>query len=329
MITLEDNFTDVIGKAQRGLHISDRDLLHQSGITAAELKALRAGEPLDAALRRIAGPLHLDPYALEDLAHRRWIPRQPEFPHGFAMFVSKDEDMTVNSYLVWDARTRQAAAFDTGTDCGPMLDTASAEGLKIGWIFLTHTHSDHVADLDRLAAATKAEIRVSEREPVDHPMARPFRDNAQFHIGVLAVRTVPTGGHSPGQTSYIVTGLTRPLAIVGDSLFAGSIGGSADHFSEQLENDRSHLLSLQRDTVLACGHGPLTTVSSERLHNPFFAFNHTPPETRDRDPAARTPHARRLRASPKGRARKAGKGGKAKARGGTRRRSGGADTRSP
>jgi glyoxylase-like metal-dependent hydrolase (beta-lactamase superfamily II) len=68
-----------------------------------------------------------------------------------------------------------------------------------------------------------------------------------------------------------VTGLSWPLAIVGDSLFASSIGGSASHFADQYKNDREKIFSLPRDTVLACGHGPLTTVAQEKEHNPFFA----------------------------------------------------------
>ena len=43
------------------------------------------------------------------------------------------------------------------------------------------------------------------------------------------------------------------------------------HFNEQLRNDREKIFSLPNDTVLACGHGPLTTVRQEKNHNPFFA----------------------------------------------------------
>ena len=49
------------------------------------------------------------------------------------------------------------------------------------------------------------------------------------------------------------------------------MGGSATHFKDQLRNNRRKILSLPRDTVLACGHGPLTTLDQEKAHNPFLA----------------------------------------------------------
>jgi len=80
-----------------------------------------------------------------------------------------------------------------------------------------------------------------------------------------------TSGHSPGLTTYYITGLSWPLAVVGDAIFAGSMGGSITAFEEQLKNDREKILPLPRDTVLACGHGPLSTIGQEKQHNPFFA----------------------------------------------------------
>jgi len=270
-IPLEDNFTDVIGKAQRGLRISDPDLAARAEVSPADLAAVKGGRVIDAVIRRVARHLRLSPAALEDLAHQRWYPEVPELKQGFAMFNTAYEDMRVNNYLAWDPRTKAAAAFDTGADCGRLIDLAQAEGLDLKYIFLTHTHDDHVADLARLAGSAGAEVWASEREPSDFPGARTFRENAHFHLGALAIKTLLTWGHSPGMTTYYVTGLSRPLAIVGDAVFASSMGGSATHFEEQYRNDREKILTLPRDTVLACGHGPLTTLAQELAHNPFFA----------------------------------------------------------
>jgi hydroxyacylglutathione hydrolase len=270
-IPIEDNFTDVIGKAQRGLGIPDEELCKRAEVGPEDLAAVKSGKLLDAVIRRVARHLRLGPGALEDLAHRRWYPKTPVFPHGFAVFNTPFEDITVNSYLVWDARARTAAAFDTGADCAGMLDLIGTERLRLQMILITHTHDDHVADLPRLARETGAEVWASEREPADHPGARVFKENEHFHIGAIAIKTLSTWGHSPGQTTFYVTGLSFPLAIVGDSMFACSIGGSPAHFADQYKNDVEKILSLPRNTVLACGHGPLTTVAQERRHNPFFA----------------------------------------------------------
>lgn len=270
-IALEDDFNDLIAKAQRGLGVDDARLAELAQVGAADLAAVQGGRVIDAVIRRVARHLRLDPQRLEDLAHRRWFPEQPEFPRGFALFSTVYEDMRVNSYLVWDPRSREAAAFDTGADCGEMLDLARTEGLRVRYVFLTHTHEDHVADLARLARETGAEVWASEREPAPHPGARVFRENAHFHVGGLAIKTLLTSGHSPGLTTFFVTGLARPLAIVGDALFAGSMGGSREHFEEQHRNDVEKIFTLPRDTALACGHGPMTTLAQEKLHNPFFA----------------------------------------------------------
>ncbi|ACB76810.1 MBL fold metallo-hydrolase [Opitutus terrae] len=268
-IPLEDNFTDVIGKAQRGLHITDADLAGRAGISTEDLAALKSGRPLVAVLRRVARHLRLSPDALEALATNAWYPAQPNFPTGFAAFNTRYDDMTVNSYLVWDARSKQAAAFDTGADSQALVDTAAAEHLSVRYLFLTHTHEDHIADLARLVAATGAEVWSHEKEPL--PGAKTFRENAHFHLGPLAIKTLLTPGHSPGLTTFYVTGLSWPLAVTGDAIFASSIGGSTTDFEQQYRATRDKVLSLPRDTVLAPGHGPLTTVAQEKQANPFFA----------------------------------------------------------
>ncbi len=269
-IPLEDNFTDIIGKAQRGLQLTDDALATAANVPVADLQAVKQGEIQEITLLALARPLGLDRNALLALARREWYPEQPIFKRGFAMFNTTFEDMTVNSYLVWDVKTRLAAAFDTGADARPILDTIAGEGLTLRYIFLTHTHEDHIADLDRLAA-TGAGVWASELEPSDRPGAKTFQENAHFHLGELSIKTLFTWGHSPGMTTYFISGLSWPLAIVGDALFAGSMGGSPTHFEIQLRHNKQKILKLPADTVLACGHGPLTTLKQEKQHNPFFA----------------------------------------------------------
>jgi len=270
-IPIEDNFDDVINKTQRGLHITDEQLALRAGVSAEDLAAVKGGTPIFAVIRRVARHLRLGPDALEELARKSWYPEQPNFPRGFAMFNTPFEDMTVNSYLVWDTRTKHAAAFDTGADAQAMLDTIQSEGLDLRYIFITHTHDDHIADLAKLAGETKAEVWAGELEPVDFPGAQTFKENAHFHFGEIAVKTLFTWGHSPGMTTFLVTGLSWPLAIVADSIFACSMGGSPTNFADQYRNNQEKILTLAKDTVIAPGHGPLTTLAQEKLHNPFFA----------------------------------------------------------
>lgn len=271
-LPLEDNFTDVIGKAQRGLKITDEQLAKRAEVTLEDLTAVKSGEVNDIVIRRIARHLKLSASALDDLAHKRFYPAAPVFARGLAMFNTPHGDMTVNNYLLWDTRSRSAAVFDTGANAEGLIATIEAEELDVRHIFITHTHEDHIEALPAIVAACpRADIWSSELEPVDHPKAKTFAENAHFHIGELAVKTLFTWGHSPGMTTFFVTGLSWPLAIVGDSLFASSMGGSVDHYADQLRNNHEKIFTLPRNTVIAPGHGPLTTLALEKQHNPFFA----------------------------------------------------------
>src|SRR3954462_10202131 len=112
-IPLEDNFDDVINKAQRGLKISDEDLAKRAEVTPEDLAAVKSGKPIDAVIRRVARNLRLSPDGLEPLTYKPRDTQQPIFPTGFAAFNTKYGDMTVHSYLIWDSRAKTAAAFDT------------------------------------------------------------------------------------------------------------------------------------------------------------------------------------------------------------------------
>jgi glyoxylase-like metal-dependent hydrolase (beta-lactamase superfamily II) len=176
--------------------------------------------------------------------------------------------MTVNSYLAWDEKNGQGVAFDTGAIAQPMLDFARQRGVRITTILLTHTHSDHIADLAKLKKETNAPAFVSQLEPV--PGAEGFSEGRSFIVGNLQIASRKTSGHSVGGTTFIISGLKSPVAVVGDSLFAGSMGGGMVSYADALENNRTKILSLPQETVLCPGHGPLTTVGEEKQHNPFF-----------------------------------------------------------
>ena len=241
-------------------------------ISLEDLAKVKSGETLFAVVRRVARHLRLHPDALEALARKSWYPKIPVFPRGFAAFNTPFEDMTVNSFLIWDLKTKEAVAFDTGASVEAKLDVIKSERLRLKYIFITHNHADHVAALTELSDAhPDAEVWTHEAEPVDHSTARNFQEGVHFHVGALDIKTVLTPGHSPGQTTFFVSGLSWPLAVIGDSLFSSSVGGSPTHYLDQLRNDRQKIFTLPRDTVLAPGHGPLTTLAQEKKHNPVFA----------------------------------------------------------
>ncbi len=267
-IPIEDFFEDIIGKSQRGLKFDDASLASAAGISVDALQSLKSGQFDEDAARKVAPPLNLDPDSLVVSANKAWRP-EPVAVAGLASFNTPFEDMTVNAYLVWDPASKKAAAFDSGADATPMADAIRSAGLDLAAIFLTHTHPDHVADLGTLQAlAPDAPLHANEQEP--YPGAELFEEGRQFDIGSLKIGALTTSGHSVGGTTFVIEGLARPVAIVGDAIFAGSMGGGAVSFIDALSNNRTKIMSLQDGTVLCPGHGPLTTVAEEKAHNPFF-----------------------------------------------------------
>jgi glyoxylase-like metal-dependent hydrolase (beta-lactamase superfamily II) len=248
--------------------LADSDFAEGAGVTVAELKNARAGQFDAAVAGKIAPLLGLGATALVDSGRNAWHPANVEL-EGLAAFNTPFDGMTVNSYLVWDSAAKQAAVFDTGSDCGEMLDFLRRENLALHCILLTHAHGDHVFDLDRLKSKTKAPAFISRREPMDG--AEPFDAGREFRVGALRIETRLTWGHSRGGITYVVHGLARPVAVVGDAMFAGSMGGGMISYQDALKTNREQILTLPDDTILCPGHGPMTTVGEEKIHNPFFA----------------------------------------------------------
>ncbi|HEU5246535.1 MAG TPA: MBL fold metallo-hydrolase [Candidatus Udaeobacter sp.] len=269
MIPLEDNVGDIIGKAQRGLGISDSELAKRAGVTLQTIRKLREGDSDESALLRVAPILGLAGEQLCELAKGEWRPERIDERDGFAQFNTRYYDMAVNAYLVWDPTSCVAAVFDTGADCGEMVGFANRHKLNVELILLTHAHADHVADLPRLREETGADVFVPAREPVSG--AEPIDEGKHFRLGNLEIDTRLTWGHSQGGMTYVVTGLARPIAIVGDSLFAGSMGGGNVSYQDALRNNLEKILTLPDETIICPGHGPMTSVGEEKAHNPFFA----------------------------------------------------------
>lgn len=269
MVPLEDNVGDIIGKAQRGLGISDSELAEKARVGSQTIRKLRDGDLDEAALLSIAPILGLNGQALCELAKGKWHPEKIGACDGLAQFNTDYHGMAVNAYLAWDPASRAAAAFDTGADCSEMVRFASHHKLNVKLILLTHAHADHVADLPRLREETAGEVFAPARESV--PGAESIEEGKRFRLGQLEIDTRLTWGHSPGGMTYVVTGLSRPIAIVGDSLFAGSMGGGNVSYNDAVQNNLEKILTLPDETIICPGHGPMTTVGEEKLHNSFFA----------------------------------------------------------
>jgi len=187
------------------------------------------------------------------------------------MFTSAGDDLTVNCFLAWDPTTRAAALFDTGFDAKVILKLVASEQLRLEYIFVTHSHPDHVACLGQVRAAhPNAQIRSSS---LHAPADQRNQPGATASIGALRVSCRATPGHADDGVTYVMSGWPNgvgEVAIVGDAIFAGSMGRGNDSWDLARQKVRDEILTLPASTLICPGHGPLTTVAEERAHNPFF-----------------------------------------------------------
>ena len=267
MIPLEDNFADVLGKAMVGKGLGESTASERSGLDAAQVRALLDGRFEEGAARALASALGLKAEALVRLGRGDYRP-EVTAPHNLVQVTTTFGGMTVNAYVLWDAESQGAAIFDTGAEADPILDLVEREKLEVAGIFLTHSHADHIHALANLQGALGVDAWSSQFEPVRG--TNNFRPGDLFNAGRHFIRTRHTPGHSAGGTTFVIEGKKIGAAIVGDALFAGSIGGVRGNYAEALQTIRREILSLPEDTIVCPGHGPMTTVGQEKASNPFF-----------------------------------------------------------
>jgi glyoxylase-like metal-dependent hydrolase (beta-lactamase superfamily II) len=270
-ITLEDNFDDVLAKAQRGLGFTDEALAAKAGVSVSILQALKKGQLDEAALAKLAPILRLHGPSLLELARKAWYPRVPNMT-GLAQVSTAWKDFRVNAFVAWNPVTRQAVVFDTGTEPGPILAVVKENKLRAELLLITHTHGDHVACFAELKEKLgKPRAYVSPRGTLAG--AEPIDAGATLSLGNLHIEVRRTSGHAACGLTYVMRGLAQPVAVVGDALFAASMGGarSTEAYAEALKTNREQIFTLSDDTVICPGHGPRSTVGQEKAHNSFFS----------------------------------------------------------
>ena len=139
------------------------------------------------------------------------------------------------------------------------------------YVFITHSHWDHVEALPKIREAfPKVRVRSSSKSA---PVDQRNKTAEIVHLGGLRVTHRETPGHAEDGVTYMVGNWQEDaplIAIVGDAIFAGSMGGAKENGALAKQKIREQILSLPAETLICPGHGPLTTVAEEKEHNPFF-----------------------------------------------------------
>lgn len=273
-MTLEDHLGDVLRKARAMNQVSAAQTAAAAGLSEAELAVLEETGNITKRpnFQALAQALQLHGAKLERLA-TGWLPSPKDLSawRELRVFNTNSGGMAVNAYLVWDEVSREAALFDTGWEAAPLLEAVKAEHLQLRHIFITHSHHDHVAALGVIRAAyPKTRVHCNTKSA---PLDQRNKPSEIVHLGGLRVTHRDTPGHAEDGVTYLVGNWQEDaphVALVGDAIFAGSMGGAAGHGAQAKQAIREQILSLPEDTLLCPGHGPLTTVREEKAHNPFF-----------------------------------------------------------
>jgi hydroxyacylglutathione hydrolase len=192
-----------------------------------------------------------------------------------------------NCWLVVDETAGEAVLVDPGDEAGRLTTLVEQSGARLVGIWLTHAHVDHVGAVPALHRHFNVPLAL-------HPDDRPLYDRAPsiglmygmqieplpaptvalaegdvLAVGTLrfTVRHLP--GHAPGHVAFVGEG----VALVGDVVFAGSIGRTDLPLCDPAAMHRSlaRVASWPPDTTLHPGHGPSTTIARELVSNPFLS----------------------------------------------------------
>ena len=191
-----------------------------------------------------------------------------------------------NCYLLVDAGSQRAVIVDPGGEGDRLVEAVEACGAQLEAIWITHAHVDHVGAIASIkrrwdvpvylhpadrrlyeAASRQAEVYgVPFEEPP--PPDREFSDGQLLEFGGSDFTVMHAPGHAPGHVVIHGNG----MALVGDCLFAGSIGRTDLPFSNppQLAESLRKIADLPPETVVYPGHGMETTIAEERMSNPFL-----------------------------------------------------------
>ena len=176
----------------------------------------------------------------------------------------------VNIFLMGNEATGRVLMVDAGGYDPAIVDCVEEHDLTVTDILITHAHWDHIDHLgDYLASWPEATVHAPIALDAA-PDAQIVAEGDRLSAAGFEFLVYQTSGHTPDSISYYCE--AQALCFVGDAIFAGALGGTADDtlYAEQKKHVLEKLMTLPEPTELLSGHGPVTTVAIERKGNPFL-----------------------------------------------------------
>jgi hydroxyacylglutathione hydrolase len=276
-IPLEDELGDVLEKAMTCAGLSPENLSEKSGVPVASiLDAIDYRPELGTTqCRNMAAVLGLNEVGLCALASGKYPLPEPEGLPFFVWPLRMTHGIgVVNAYIVAESGSDRGLLFDAGP-ASSALESAWPKCIKgIDAIFVTHVEAEHaggLADAMQRFNVNDAYIPAGGKSG----SARGMGEGEVVSHGSLEVTAFRTPGHCAMHNCYHIRSTaipgSRSLLISGDLVFAGSAGGPY-HCQKQLRaHIRRVLAAVPADTVVAPGHGPMTSAGNELTYNPFVS----------------------------------------------------------
>ncbi len=200
--------------------------------------------------------------------------------------------------IVGDAATGDAIVIDGGDDVPAIAARLAQLGLQAKYLLHTHAHIDHIGALGELRDTCGGSALL---HPADGPLYATLalqaawlglaqtppvvRIDADLHdgdaicVGDVTLRALHTPGHTPGSTSFAVEGAAKTLLLTGDTLFRGAVGRwdlGGTSLADIVASINEKLFAYDDATIVIPGHGPPTTIGTERRTNPYLTANRGP-----------------------------------------------------
>jgi hydroxyacylglutathione hydrolase len=170
-----------------------------------------------------------------------------------------------NAYLVADRAGGNAVFVDSGAPLEPLLAAVDRLDVQVTHLLTTHAHGDHITNHQALEERFGLTIVADPREDV--PGAEPLGHGEGIEVGDLRIGALRTPGHSLGMLAFVVNG---EACFTGDTLFAGSVGGTRDAFDDLRRSVMDVLMGLPHDMDIYPGHTEESTIGWEWERNPFI-----------------------------------------------------------